>query len=103
MIPLKQGLLLGLASLIQYGASQNLDGPSPNPDGIAPAIIVGDGGNSAYSLSGGINTDHPTTVDGTDGFSEGEDATALKTRDAKDFYLRIMPLGASITQGVESS
>jgi hypothetical protein len=105
MLSLKQGLLcgLGLVSLFQHGASQNWNGPSRYPDGIAPEIIVEDGGHSAYPLSEGINTNYPTTIDGTDDASEGEDTTGLRTRDAKGFYLRIMPLGASITQGVESS
>jgi hypothetical protein len=87
MLPLKQGLLcgLGLVLLIQHGTSQNWNGPPPYPDEIAPDVIVEGGGNSAYPLSEGINTNYPTTIDGT------------------DFYLRIMPLGASITQGVESS
>jgi hypothetical protein len=105
MLPLKQGLLcgLGLVLLFQQGTSQNWDGPSSYPDRVAPNVIVEDGGNSAYPLSEVINTDYPTTIDGNDDVSDGEDSTGLATRDAKDFYLRIMPLGASITEGVESS
>jgi hypothetical protein len=103
MISLKQGLLLGLASLVQYGASQNWDGPSPYPNGIAPDVVVEDGWKSSYPPVEGIQTTDPTTINGTDDTSEGEETTGLKTRDAKDFYLRILPLGASITQGLESS
>lgn len=102
MIPLKQGLLLGLASLVQYGASQNWDGPSPYPNGIAPDVVE-DGWKSSYPPVEGIHTTYPKTINGADDTSESEDTTGLKTRDAKDFYLRILPLGASITQGAKSS
>jgi len=102
MVPLKQGLLIALASFIQYGASQDWDGPSPYPDGIAPDVVE-DGWKSSYPLVEGVHTTLPPKINGVDDTSEGEDTTGLTTRDAKDFYLRILPLGASITQGVQSS
>jgi hypothetical protein len=106
MLPLKKSLLcgLGLASLFQYGISQNWDGPSPYPDGIAPDVTVEDGWNSSYPEFEGINTTYPALVDGTDYLGDNQNASAeLVTRSAKNFYLRILPLGASITQGYKSS
>jgi hypothetical protein len=42
--------------------------------------------------------------DGTDYLGDNQNASAeLVTRSAKDFYLRILPLGASITQGYKFS
>jgi len=102
MVPLKQGLLVALASLLQNGFSQNWDGPSPYPDGIAPDVVE-DGWKSSYPLVQGVHTTYPPTANGAEDISEAEDATGLTTRDAKDFYLRIMPLGASITEGSRSS
>jgi hypothetical protein len=99
MIHLKQGLLLGLASLVQHGASQNWDGPSPYPGGIAPDVVVEDGWKSSHPPVEGVHTTHPTTINGVDDTSESVDTTGLKTRDAKDFYLRILPLGASDGNG----
>lgn len=105
MLPLRQGLFcgLGLVSLVQHGISQNWDGPSPYPDGTAPDVIVEDGWNSSYPGFEGITTTYPALANGTDYLGESKGAPGLAERDAKDFYLRIMPLGASITQGVRSS
>jgi hypothetical protein len=105
MHPLRQGLLcgLGLASLVQHGVSQNWDGPSPYPNGLAPDVIAEDGWNSPYPSFEGIATTYPALANGTDYLGDSEDASGLEKRAAKDFYLRILPLGASITQGVRSS
>lgn len=105
MHPLRQGLLcgLGLASLVPHVTSQNWDGPSPYGDGFAPDTIVEDGWNSSYPGFEGIATTYPALADGTDYSRESESVSDLAARDAKDFYLRILPLGASITQGVRSS
>jgi hypothetical protein len=102
---LRQGLLcgLGLASLVSHVASQDWDGPSPYPDGFAPDTIAEDGWNSPYPSFEGIATAYPALANGTDYLGDSEDASGLARRDAKDFYLRILPLGASITQGVRSS
>jgi hypothetical protein len=101
----RQSLLcgLGLVSLVQLGTSQNWDGPTPYPDGIAPDVIVEDGSNSSYPEFEGTATTYPALLNGTDYLGESKDAPGLVERDAKDFYLRILPLGASITQGVKSS
>lgn len=105
MLLLRQSLVcgLGLVSLIQEAASQNWDGPSPYPDGIAPDTIVVDGWNSSYPGFESTDSSYPPLVHGADGIVTSEAESGLATRDAKDFYLRILPLGASIVQGVESS
>jgi hypothetical protein len=97
----KQSLLcgLGLVFFLQHAKSQEWDGPSPNADGFAPDVIVMDGWNASYPNSEGITSEYPPLLNGTD----DEAVSALETREAKDFYLRIMPLGASIVQGVRSS
>lgn len=105
MLPLKQSLLcgLGLVSLVHQATSQNWDGPSPWPEGIAPDTIAADGWNSSYPAFEGLEKSYPALLGGTDGGKAGADTTSLEKRAAKDFYLRIMPLGASIVQGVSSS
>lgn len=105
MLPPRQSLLcgLGLIFLAQHVASQNWDGPSPHPDGLAPDTTVADGWNSSYPGFEGIDSDYPSLVDGFDGVNGNESSSVLETRDVKDFYLRILPLGASIVQGVKSS
>jgi hypothetical protein len=49
--------------------------------------------------SEGITSEYPPLLNGTD----GETVSALETREAKNFHLRIMPLGASIVEGYRSS
>ncbi|KAF5001515.1 hypothetical protein FGRMN_986 [Fusarium graminum] len=82
-------------------ASHHSDGISPYNDGYAPDVIAEHQGSHLPQVSHG-NTD----VD----FDELENTTVvidqtsgLDRRAAKDFYLRVMPLGASITQGYKSS
>jgi hypothetical protein len=105
MVPIRQGLLygLGLVFLIQHATSQNWDGPSPYADGIAPDSIVADGWNSSYPDFEGIESSYPALMGGTDGGNSSENVSRLTPRAAKDFYLRILPLGASIVQGLQSS
>lgn len=106
MIPLKKSLLcgLGLASFFHYGISQNWDGPSPYPDGIAPDVTVEDGWNSSYPEFEGIDATYPVLAGGTDYLGNSQnDSAELVARSAKEFYLRILPLGASITQGLKST
>jgi hypothetical protein len=97
----KQGLLcgLGLISLLQPTVSQEWDGPSPYADGFAPDVTLADGWNASYSSFEGNASSYPPLLGGTD----SEAVSSLNTRAAKDFYLRIMPLGASIVEGVKSS
>jgi hypothetical protein len=96
----KQGLLCGLAlvSLLQHTRTQEWDGSSHYADGFAPDVILADGWNSSYPNSEGITGEYPPLLNGTD----DEAVSALETREAKNFYLRIMPLGASIVEGYRS-
>jgi hypothetical protein len=105
MFPFKQGLLCGLGFLllVQHAASQNWDGPSPYTDELAPDVVVADGWNSSFPDFEGIESNYPALIGGTDGGNASEDTSRLAPRAAKDFYLRIMPLGASIVQGISSS
>ena len=105
MFPFKQGLLCGLRFLllVQHAASQNWDGPSPYTDELAPDVVVADGWNSSFPDFEGIESNYPALIDGTGGGNASEDTSRLTPRAAKDFYLRIMPLGASIVQGISSS
>jgi hypothetical protein len=105
MLPFRQGLLcgLGFVFLIQNAASQNWDGPSPYADGFAPDVILSDDWKSSFPDFEGIDTNYPTLIAGGDGDNATEDVSHLAPRAAKDFYLRIMPLGASIVEGMKSS
>lgn len=105
MLPPRQGLLYGLGFffLIQHVSSQNWDGPSPYADGIAPDVTIADGWNSTFPDFEGIERSYPALVGGNDGINASEDASRLVPRAAKDFYLRVLPLGASIVQGIQSS
>lgn len=105
MVRLRPSLLygLGFVSLLQHAASQSWDGPSPYPDGVAPDVILADDYQSSFPDFEGIESTYPALIEGTDGVNASEDASRLAPRAAKDFYLRILPLGASIVQGVQSS
>ncbi|AEO70515.1 carbohydrate esterase family 3 protein [Thermothielavioides terrestris NRRL 8126] len=78
--------------------------------GFAPDVSLADDWNASYPQYEGFSSPWPAvhnsraarSADGND--TELEDtSSALPRRAAKDFYLRVMPLGASITQGVHSS
>ena len=105
MVPFRQSLLcgLGLISLVQNGIAQNWDGPSLYPDGIAPDVTLADNWNASFPDFEGIDGSYPALIGGTDGGNASEDVSRLAPRAAKDFYLRILPLGASVTQGIKSS
>lgn len=105
MFPFVQSLLRGLALVLlaQHAVSQDWDGPSPFTDEVAPDVTVADGWNSSFPQFEAIESKYPALIGGTDGGNAGEDASRLTPRAAKDFYLRVMPLGASIVQGVQSS
>lgn len=104
MFSFGQGLLcgLGLVSLVEQTTSQTWDGPSPYANGSAPDVIVPDGLKTTFPGFEGKDSDYPALIKGIDGVNASE-TTGLAARDAKDFYLRILPLGASIVQGVQSS
>lgn len=105
MFSFRHGLLcvLGIVLFVQDAASQDWDGPSPFTDEVAPDVTVADGWNSSFPDFEAIESKYPALIGGTDGGSAGEDTSRLAPRAAKDFYLRVMPLGASIVQGVQSS
>jgi len=99
------GLTYLFPSFFQLVAAQHWDGPSPYGEGFAPDVkSVEEWWDVTYSSFEG-NSSYPPQVTGVvDGFgNNASDIGTLKARDAKDFYLRIMPLGASITEGVASS
>lgn len=103
MIHLGRGLLygIGLLSLTQHATAQDWDGPSVYPYGLAPDVTAEPGWNSSFPKFEGISGVYPPLINGTDG--DGDDEPDIASRAAQDFYLRLMPLGASITQGVQSS
>ncbi|KAG4424355.1 hypothetical protein IFR04_002596, partial [Cadophora malorum] len=99
------GLAYLFPSFFQLVAAQHWDGPSPYGEGFAPDVkSVEEWWDVTYPSFEG-NSSYPPQVTGVvDGFgNNASDIGTLKARDAKDFYLRIMPLGASITEGVASS
>lgn len=101
----RQHLLCGLSFvfLVQNAAAQNWDGPSPYGDEGAPDVVLADGWNSSYPSSESIDSSYPVLIAGSDEVNISTTDSGLATRDAKDFYLRILPLGASIVQGYQSS
>ncbi|KAF4439048.1 carbohydrate esterase family 3 [Fusarium acutatum] len=67
----------------------------------APGVIHPDNrGHELHESGSGIDLDHNEIDNLT--FTV-EQSSELDRRAAKDFYLRVMPLGASITQGYKSS
>lgn len=82
------------ASAVLQGVAATLDGPSPwvaeefGPDVVAPATL------SVLESTQDINATSPYVND--------ERENDLNTR-ADKFFLRVMPLGASITQGIRST
>lgn len=86
--------LLALQSVTHVGAQ---DVKSPWKDtttGFGPDVGLAKTWNASFPLFEGI-TSSPTNNSG--------DGIGLSRRAAKDFWLRVMPLGASITQGIHSS
>ena len=92
-----------LVALNLIVAGDHADGISPYGDGFAPDVTLGTGWNDSFPdvESGASALDFVDEEDDTSNSTEiGAD---LARRAAKDFYLRVMPLGASITQGITSS
>jgi hypothetical protein len=89
--------LLGISLCTHTLASSQSDGLSPYGNGHAPDVIDVTAVNHQthdYVDLDQNDFDNRTVTDQTLG---------LDRRAAKDFYLRVMPLGASITQGYKSS
>lgn len=101
--------LSGLAFILplcpQVVIAQHWDGPSPYGQNFAPDVKSVDAGwDVSYPSFEGNSSYPPPILDGVDGFGNDVNSTSTVTaRAAKDFYLRIMPLGASITEGVRST
>lgn len=82
------------ASAVLQGVAATLDGPSPwtgeefGPDVVTPSTL---------SVS-----DSTQEVNATSLYVNDERENDLSTR-ADKFWLRVMPLGASITQGIQST
>lgn len=88
------GALLAASAVLRGVSATTLDGPSSwaagdfGPDVVAPATL------SVPDTTEGFNTT-PSYMN--------EDVSDLSSRAAAKFWLRVMPLGASITQGIKSS
>jgi hypothetical protein len=102
-------VLSTLITLIQHGVAVSQDAPSPYGSGFAPDVIANIAQvNSLFipETEGALITDPIVAINGTE--AEGGDrfwGWAVDRRDVAvgEFYLRIMPLGASITQGIAST
>lgn len=74
-----------------------------NATGFGPDVGLAETWNASYPLFEGI-TSLPTNNSDATGSDRGSNTGVdLNRRAAKDFWLRVMPLGASITQGIHSS
>lgn len=97
--------LLGLyaATSLVVADSDHADGISPFGDGFGPDVTVDPSWNdTAPSFEGVLAPDLDGEGVATANDTEPDIGT-LYRRAAKDFYLRVMPLGASITQGQAST
>lgn len=96
---------LSSPTLISAQNSVHFDWPSPYGDEYAPDVIVADGAvhgalvSEVPATEGDLVPDLTVDVNGTE--HEGDAWWGIDRR-AAEFYLRIMPLGASITQGINS-
>lgn len=98
-------LALVLPLVLQLVTAQHWDGPSPYGQNFAPDVKSVDAGwNFSYPAFEG-NASYPRgTTASDDGFGNEFNYTrTVIARAAKDFYLRILPLGASITEGSQST
>lgn len=94
------GLTFILSLFLQLVAAQHWDGPSPYGQKFAPDVTsVVTGWDVSYPSFEGNNSYPQPIINGSDGLG----TSTLTARAAKDFYLRILPLGASITEGSASS
>lgn len=93
----------GFFLLVHHAASQNWDGPSPYTDEVAPDVTLANNWNYSFPDFESIESSYPALISGSDGGNASEDTSRLAPRAAKDFYLRVLPLGASIVQGISSS
>lgn len=94
-------IFVTLAFFAKRVAAQNADGPSPYGAGHAPDVIVNATLINSYPAYEGSEPPELTEADDNDTLNAA--AIGPNRRAAQDFYLRVMPLGASITQGIASS
>jgi hypothetical protein len=98
--------LLCLVSLPCLAAAEffwdNPDGPSLYGDNYAPDVYLA--ANETWDEYP-MNESNHTDIQSFDSsaIASSNDTRSFSTLAAQDFYLRVMPLGASITEGVESS
>lgn len=99
------GLFSVLPLVPQLVNAQHWDGPSPYGDGFAPDVTsVEKGWDVFYPAFEGNNSYPAPVAGGVDGLvSDVNETSTVIARAGQDFYLRIMPLGASITEGVQST
>lgn len=99
---LKRLCVLAVALQAHGVQGQGWDGPTPYGDGTAPDVNVTDvAWDNYYPAFEG--TTAPNWVDSDDSINATDPAPDISRRAAKNFYLRVMPLGASITEGVKST
>nr|UMZ45337.1 hypothetical protein [Paramyrothecium sp.] len=85
----------------QQVVAHHADGLSPYGDGYAPDVVsIETAWNGEYpDFEGAVELVLGDHEDANTTFTDSD----ISRRAAKDFYLRVMPLGASITEGVGSS
>lgn len=95
-------VLLALQSVsvlsTQVGVQDVISPWKDTAPGFGPDVGLAKTWNASFPLFEGI-TSSPTYNSG----ATGSDGVDLSRRAAQDFYLRVMPLGASITEGIHSS
>jgi hypothetical protein len=95
-------VLLALQSVsalpAQVGAQDVISPWKDTATGFGPDVGLAKTWNASFPLVEGIASSMTTN-----GGAAGSDVVGLNRRAAKDFWLRVMPLGASITQGIHSS
>ncbi|KAH8887189.1 hypothetical protein GQ53DRAFT_874237 [Thozetella sp. PMI_491] len=103
------GVLFAVSSILlsgQLAAADHADGVSPYGDGFAPDVVsIDPAWNNTYPDYEGTSIPYLSDVDDRDNTTDALGLTSLDTgkRAAQGFYLRVMPLGASITEGVQST
>lgn len=95
-------VLLALQSVsvlsTQVGVQDVISPWKDTATGFGPDVGLAKTWNASFPLSEGIKSS-PTYNSG----ATGSDEVDLSRRAAQDFWLRVMPLGASITEGIHSS
>lgn len=97
-------LVLQFSSVLPNSVSAK-DAISPWNDtaiGFGPDVGLAETWNASFPLFEGIKS-LPTNNSGAAGRDGSNTSVDLDRRATKDFWLRVMPLGASITQGIHSS